>query len=175
MLYHYKWPLTFPFAHCCPHRLLWLCNRFVRMSSIHIFCCASNLWWHSENPDFAGTFKLCRDNLILWVFEETFLALCLYLHKNMWHWFWYFLHFLGLFVALAGTFMCVCVFGEKEDGVREGGGGGARAHVCVCVCTRACVWTQPSPYNLITKIRRLKKEKKRLQPRTNLNTVLNLK
>ena len=55
--------------------------------------------------------------------------------------------------------MCVCVFGEKEDGVREGGGGGVRAHVCVCVCTRACVWTQPSPYNLITKIRRLKKEK----------------
>ena len=72
--------------------------------------------------------------------------------------------------------MCVCVFGVKEDGGREGvGGTHMRARVCVRVCTRACVWTEPSPYNLITRIRRLKKEKNRLQPRTNLNTVLNLK
>ena len=107
----------------CPHRLLWLCNRFVRMSSIHIFCCASSLLWHSQNPDFAVIFKLCRNNLILWVFKETFLALCLYLHINMQHWFWYFLHILSLSVAPASTFVYVCVFEGMEDGEREGGGG----------------------------------------------------
>jgi hypothetical protein len=37
---------------------------------------------------------------------------------------------------------------ERE---RERWGGGVHVHMCV--------WTQPLPYNLITKIRRLKKEK----------------
>jgi len=53
-------------------------------------------------------------------------------------------------------YVCVCVFEEKEDGGSEWGVH-ACTHMCVCAC--ACVWTQPSPYNLITKIRRLKKYK----------------
>ena len=75
---------------------------------------------------------------------------------------------------IKNIYMCMCVWWKGRWSERRGWGR-TRARMCVCVCTRACVWTQPSPYKLITKIRRLKKEKKRLQPRTNLNTVLNLK
>jgi hypothetical protein len=70
--------------------------------------------------------------------------------------------FLALFRPLCSPCLhiCVCVFGEKEDGERERGRG-AHACLCVCVCARARVYvlTQPSRYNLITTIRRLKKEK----------------
>jgi hypothetical protein len=76
--------------------------------------------------------------------------------------------FLALFRPLCSScsHICVCVSGEKEDREREGGRWcSVRAYVfvyarvCVCVCMRACVWTQPLPYNLTTKIKRLKKEK----------------
>jgi len=56
--------------------------------------------------------------------------------------------FLAFFRPLC---VCVCLGKRKMEGGRERG--------CTHARTRACVWTQPSPNNLITKIRRLKKEK----------------
>ena len=52
------------------------------------------------------------------------------------------------------VYVCVCVFFGGRKMVRG----------LVCVCTRdhvrPCVLTQPSPYNLITKIRKLNEERK---------------